>query len=681
MKEVKYSKKRIGPIVEKYDIDTNSEFFINIIEMFSDSIDYQVWALKMFYGNCYGSEGISCLKSVKDFIDKKPHLIKHLGLGNILRYHENDLSTLLAEIKYCGRFFEIKKFIDLLNTDQRNLAYSDILCCQRGEWPSDLNRLFDEFTDFFAAIERISLFTEDKKMNIITLASAIREKDELISFISKSSRDSYEWKKESLLNFIAETNSDCEVVFNSGDIVVVEVKGYRTCDLLCGGGRTSWCITRNERFYDNYVTTRKGNKQYLVFNFGVEEFCDLAHVGFTVTSYGEISHAHTTSNVSVVGSATIDGKKTDINKILSDFGIKEDVYLKIGTPCYEWSMVGFLSYLEENGIKPKIAWENGSAICIETSTSEGLRDLVGFALVNYERLFNDHCSNKNYVLLNFNVDYSDTEAITIAKYSVDEWGASSMKDSYNGYNKRVLWRDTLKNIGITEKDIIGTFNIDSTKLLHKYIMDKNEDEAVSVINNSDESLDINFEHDFQKPIFRAIDNRELEVFKAIVGHKNFDTRCVDVFECPVLTALVEEFVEYDERFDSKQELDFIKEAITFAIRSGKFDVNQGDCNGDTPLHIAASSTEAQWIIEELINNGADVTLKNTDLSLTPAGMAERATCSENVKFFKKYEKGEKQVSVKEYEASASSCASKELIDILSKRAKNRKSAYSCGWND
>lgn len=679
MEKIKYSKKRIGPIVEKYHIDTESVSFTTLIDLFSDSIDYQVWALKTFFGGGLHERYLESYKIVKKFIDAKQHLIKRLPKQNIMRYSESTIGELFNDISRCEKFFEIKKFVDLLNTDQRNIVYSEIFRCERGEWPGEYESLFETYHDLFGAIERINMFPEDKRINIITLASAIRDAKELESFIIRSSRDSYEWTKESLLSFIESTDAECEVVFDKENIVVVEVKGYRTCDLLCGGGRTSWCITRAERFYNSYVTDKIGAKQFLVFNFGVEEFFDLAHVGFTVSPCGEITNAHTTSNINIVGRTRIDGVETDINKVLYEFGVPVDVYCKVEKPDFEWSIVGFLKYLDENGVKAKIVWENGSAVCVETATRRALDDVTRFALVNMDRLCDESDCSKNYTILDFSVPYDNTESVVISKYNIDEWGVPSISCSYNSYNKKASWFEHLKKIGLSERDIIGDCNIDTTKLLHKYISDGNEEAVEELLSQDDASLDVNFEHDFQKPVFRAIDKRMIRAFKAIVNHSSFDKNCVDVFDCPVLVALVEEFNEFDSKYDSETEHSFIVNAIKFAIDCGKFDIDQVDCNGDTPLHIAACNDEAQWIIKKLVEKGADLSALNTDLRLTPLGMAERAessdeiiaNCKENIKFLKKLVKGQEIKDVTSEQKKDNSAKQKELIDILSKRAKYR----------
>lgn len=38
-------------------------------------------------------------------------------------------------------------------------------------------------------------------------------------------------------------------------------------------------------------------------------------------------------------------------------------------------------------------------------------------------------------------------------------------------------------------------------------------------------------------------------------------------------------------------------------------INQPNCNGDTPLHLAAASSSGMLCLELLINNGADVNIE------------------------------------------------------------------------
>ena len=97
MSEVVYSKKQIEPLIKKYAInpETNT-LFKDIINMFADKPNYQVWALKTVFSHALTFDN---LVHIKNWSEENKNHIKSLTKKNIVSYStKRDLLSLLKEI-------------------------------------------------------------------------------------------------------------------------------------------------------------------------------------------------------------------------------------------------------------------------------------------------------------------------------------------------------------------------------------------------------------------------------------------------------------------------------------------------------------------------------------------------------------------------------------------------------
>jgi len=79
-----------------------------------------------------------------------------------------------------------------------------------------------------------------------------------------------------------------EKIYNSNNTVSFEVSNYEQCKLL---GTTSWCIVRDEDYFNQYVHNR-GNRQYVIYDFNKLSTDIKSMVGFTVEKNGDIYAEH-----------------------------------------------------------------------------------------------------------------------------------------------------------------------------------------------------------------------------------------------------------------------------------------------------------------------------------------------------------------------------------------------------
>lgn len=78
-------------------------------------------------------------------------------------------------------------------------------------------------------------------------------------------------------------------------IVTFEVNTYQQCEAL---GSTSWCIVRDQEYYDQYVTDRR-NIQYIMYDFNKASTDIHSMIGFTVDLSGSVYAEHLKNDDSI----------------------------------------------------------------------------------------------------------------------------------------------------------------------------------------------------------------------------------------------------------------------------------------------------------------------------------------------------------------------------------------------
>lgn len=77
------------------------------------------------------------------------------------------------------------------------------------------------------------------------------------------------------------------IVSNENDVIIVETTHYQQMNQL---GSNSWCIVRDEGYYDDYAG--KGNRQYIVFDFNKSSSSVESMIGITLSPDGTYRNAH-----------------------------------------------------------------------------------------------------------------------------------------------------------------------------------------------------------------------------------------------------------------------------------------------------------------------------------------------------------------------------------------------------
>lgn len=84
-------------------------------------------------------------------------------------------------------------------------------------------------------------------------------------------------------------------IHDANNVVTFEVKSYNQCEAL---GSTSWCIVRDQDYYDQYVTDHR-NIQYILYDFNKASTDINSMIGFTVDKSGSIYAEHLKNDDSI----------------------------------------------------------------------------------------------------------------------------------------------------------------------------------------------------------------------------------------------------------------------------------------------------------------------------------------------------------------------------------------------
>lgn len=88
--------------------------------------------------------------------------------------------------------------------------------------------------------------------------------------------------------------SNSSIAVEQETLLVLKINDFNTSKKL---GSTSWCISRQEHYFNSY--TESGNQQYFIYDFSKESVDDYSMIGITLNSSGNITAAHTKSDRSI----------------------------------------------------------------------------------------------------------------------------------------------------------------------------------------------------------------------------------------------------------------------------------------------------------------------------------------------------------------------------------------------
>jgi hypothetical protein len=592
MQKMNFSKKRLSPIIEKFNIDVeNDTMFGEIIKLFGNQTDYQIWGIKLVYdGQCAFEQLVQYYEWAKNNKTE----IKNLSKGNLIGYKTSkELFDLEHEMRNIGNYNLVKSVIDKFNTEQRHVIFDVVLQAFENSHYNFSPIHSEEVNDYINTFKMFSKLPDHKQHKIIVQASSMSTFKEIYAHIKSSFGDTYLWDRESLLMFVENFTKDSPVIYDKDNIVIVKVTSYDSSKKLCGKGATSWCITKAESYFKQYVGDKPNAIQYFLFNFNLPERDELSHVGFTVDmSSGKITNAHSTMNNNLCCDFRYKGTSVNINSILMGNKVPSHIYLKLGElKNFKWDVDSIVEYCNKNNIE--IVLVNGSIIVIQPKHRIEMSKLVGHSVIKSDSTNINDKTHKMFVVMNTSVEFNDDNALMVLDYGEDEWSEMSMVNATNLYGKKFEANKVWKTFGIKESDFITLNESNINILLHKYIEHQNEDDAIVLVVEN-ENLDVNYNHNFKLPIHTALSKGMYEVCSTILRHKTYNCSLKDGFGETFGNLMLYK------RINGK--CDELNALIDNYISNENIDINTPNSCNETMLHIAVEHPTNNDIVAKLLGS-------------------------------------------------------------------------------
>lgn len=608
MANLVYAKKRLEPIIKKFGIDVDNDVtFKAIITLFNGQTDYQIWALKVFHDS---SVSIDQLKLIQEWANTNPTEISHLSKHNIVSYKTpSDIAMLFSEIGSLDAMHMVTKFIAKFNTEQRqilkNTLINDVVIYNCLNYPA--------FNNFFKLVKDFETLPQHRQQKFISLMSAVYSFDEIIVHLHRALEESYTWNREDMLSFAQRNCKDTEVCFDKDNVVILRVPTYESSTKLCGGGRTSWCLTRDRSYFTRYTKENDNAQQFFLFDFNKAENHDLSHVGFSVNPNRGINYAHSTRNGNLMSELEVNGEKWDIHKVLETLHIDKSAYIRLKKlKNYAWDKLNFCTSFSSkvNNIKEL---EDGRII-VSLGDNKTLRGIIDHTLIQHDF---DFRSSSIFAVLDFSKDVNDENALLIVVFVKDKYETLSFKHIFNAYNQKYDKTNTLKHFSLTSDMFVNNIITNPNILLHKLIDEHNTEEAVKLLKEN-KDVDPNFVFFASMPAIKAITIGDANLFKAITAHPKFNINLTDGFGEPYSHFLL---IMMETQINSKKNMSAWMEMCLTVLENKDYDVNRLNLNDDTTLHCACEHPAFVPIVEYLINRDDVDINKVNDWGFRPIDVA------------------------------------------------------------
>lgn len=309
--------KKMMPNATRYT-DVNSAVLKYLFAITEGSKNFFFWAV-----NAYFKHGVqmTTLEKIMQWNKTYGDKAKSLRKGSITAYTgQRDIFALIRETSFIRNEKRANDVINMFNTAQKKALKSITLT------PRDRENL-----------SKFGKLSAKKKLNFIKKMSTIDNADEILKQMAFLSDVHFEWKKESFIEYLKNNeNIDCEIVLDKGDIVLLKVKNYETVKRLTKA--TNWCISKDKKYWNEYVEFKPDATQYIIFDFSKKEDDDHSIIGFTTVYNRGITNAHDFENHDMMKG----GRKhipVGINDLLSKFENSGGIYSVLERDGIDLSLV------------------------------------------------------------------------------------------------------------------------------------------------------------------------------------------------------------------------------------------------------------------------------------------------------------------------------------------------------
>lgn len=600
-----YNKKQMEPLIAKFAINPETnKLFIRLTELFEGQPNYQIWAVKTVFSKTATYDDIM---KVKDWADKNQSSIVNLTKRNIVSYTtKKDFANLLKEIDGLDAINLIKNTISCFNTNQRKLLNSYLFDkeIKATEFLSD-----PKAAHWYFLFKKFSKLPMARRNNVIVVSSSFKHVEDIEEVINSALSQDYSWNKEDMLAFLENNTQGCEVVFNSGDYVIVRVGNFDASKKLCGGGRTQWCITKKDSFFKDYTSSGKRD-QYFLFDFSRKETDCFAHIGFTIENGKGLVFAQTCDNKPMINEFVNGNERLSFKGILEKIGANMSIFMRLrGNFPFEWDVVPVIEELAKYPEDYAIALEKDDILVVNVMSQNALRRLVGHTYIDVNDIY-ANSFNKIYVVLDFTKKVNTDKSIVCLSYRKDQYGDLSLSRITDIFNNALDKENYFKSVKLSQDEYIDRENIDPRILLHKYIDERDEMSAIRLIEAQGNGFDVNYEFNDRIPIFSTMSLGMTKLFEKIVNHPQWDSSITDGFGETLLESLIY-LNGSDEITKSKEKEEEMNQMIRMMSNSDKIDFNAKNYSMDTAINVAVEFPKMTWLVEILVSNPkVDVNIVN-----------------------------------------------------------------------
>lgn len=389
--------------------EVNSGILRYMYAITDGSKNFFFWAV-----NAYFKQGvhISTLEKIMAWNENYGTKAKELKKGSITAYTgQREIVSLMSEIASIRNEKRANDVMNMFNTAQKKALKSFSLSARDRETLSKFGKLSGK-----------------KKLNFIKKMSSVFDAAEILKQMAFLSDVHFEWKKESLLEYIDNNeNIDCDIILDKDDIVLLKVKDYETVKRLTKA--TNWCISKDKKYWNEYVEFNPNATQYIIFDFSKKEDDNHSIVGFTSVYNRGITNAHDFENHDMM-KAGRNRTPNGLNNLLSKFANSGSIY----------------SVLERDGIDLSLV------VTYEPSKFKWNRESA-FELI-------EECiDSEDYYILS---DFGNMVAILTENDDIKYFIGDAYVDGRdNGGDAHILFMDFEKNQNDPNRLIFGVISYDS----------------------------------------------------------------------------------------------------------------------------------------------------------------------------------------------------------------------------
>ena len=301
------------------------------------------WVLSLYIKH---NVNLTNINFITNWYSTYPQLVKNLSKKSLTSYSYLQINDLIDEIIVITEDKRAKDAINMFNTTQRNLLKELPAESVRIVLPSFLN------------------LPAYKRTNFIKKMSSVTDVNELIKQLEFITSGRFSWSREGLLEYVKNVDGmKAKVTYDNNNVMVLKVKDYNTIKHL--GKMTSWCITKNKAYWNNYITEKNGSNQYMIFNFNKPESDRLSTIGVTVSRESIITASHDyynnnllahdcafdiNGNYSVKSYYNMINESNTIKGIIKRLDIGMESFANKLKVEFDWNKESFLEYFNKIGV-------------------------------------------------------------------------------------------------------------------------------------------------------------------------------------------------------------------------------------------------------------------------------------------------------------------------------------------